>query len=110
MHKTIRPALFGQRAWGSSFLLIDYLSEHPLTEDCKLLELGCGWGVVSDYAASQLGIKATGMDIDDKVLPYIDTLAATNDSRIKSLHASIAELNDKKLRKLKVLVGAHYCL
>ncbi len=109
MHKTIRPSLFGQRAWGSSFLLIDYLSEHPLTEDCKLLELGCGWGVVSVYAASQLGIKATGMDIDDKVFPYMDTLAATNDCRVKSLHASFAELNDKQLSKFNVLVGADVC-
>lgn len=109
MHKTIRPSLFGQRAWGSSFLLIDYLSEHPLPSDSVMLELGCGWGVVSVYAASQQAIKATGMDIDDKVFPYMETLAATNDCKVKSLHAGFAELDSKQLSKFNVLTGADVC-
>lgn len=109
MHKTIRPSLFGQRAWGSSFLLIDYLIENPLDQDCKLLELGCGWGVVAVHAASQQGVKATGMDIDDKVFPYMETIAATNDCKVKSLHAGFSDLDNKQLSKFNVLVGADVC-
>lgn len=109
MHKSIRPSLFGQRAWGSSFLLVDYLSEHPLAAESKMLELGCGWGVVSVYAASQAGAKATGMDIDDKVFPYMDMLAATNDCKVKSLHAGFAELDHKHLSKFNLITGADIC-
>lgn len=109
MHKTFRPSLFGQRAWGASFLLIDYLTENPLAQQNKALELGCGWGVVSVFCASQLNIKATGMDIDDKVFPYMDTLAATNDCKVRSLHAGFADLGDKQLSRYTVLTGADIC-
>lgn len=109
MHKSIRPSLFGQRAWGASFLLIDYLSENPLNQQQRALELGCGWGVVSVYCASQLQVKSTGMDIDDKVFPYMETLAATNDCKIKRLHMGFADLSEKHLSKFTVLTGADIC-
>jgi predicted nicotinamide N-methyase len=108
MRKSIRPSLFGQRMWGSSFLAIDYLKENPLTENSRLLELGCGWAPIAVYAAS-LGHKAAGLDIDDQVFPYMDVLAQTNDVKVKALHMSFAELDTKQLSKYQVLTGADIC-
>lgn len=108
MRKQIRPSLFGQRMWGSSFLAIDYLKENPITENSRILELGCGWAPIAVYAATQ-GHKATGLDIDDQVFPYMDVLAQTNDVKVKALHMSFAELDAKHLSKYHLLAGADIC-
>lgn len=106
MHKTIRPIVFGHKTWSASFLLIDWLTEHPLPEDCKVLELGCGWAPIAVYCASRQGSKATAMDIDDAVFPYMDMLAGANDCKVKALHAGFADLTEKQLSKFDTLVGA----
>ncbi|MFY9178202.1 MAG: methyltransferase domain-containing protein [Venatoribacter sp.] len=108
MRKSIRPNLFGQKTWASSFLAIDYLQEHPLPKQSKVLELGCGWAPIAVYCAQQ-GCKATGMDIDEQVFPYMDVLANTNDVKVKALHSSFAELSPKQLAKFDALVGADIC-
>lgn len=108
MRKHIRPSLFGQRTWGSSFLAIDYLLAHPLPEASRVLELGCGWAPIAVHCATA-NHKATGMDIDDLVFPYMDVLATTNDVKVKALHMGFAELSEKQLGKFDVLVGADIC-
>lgn len=109
MRKHIRPSEFGQKTWGASFLAIDWLTEHPLTAATPLLELGCGWAPIALYASSQQQAKATGMDIDDQVFPYMDLHAEINNCRVRALHASFAELTLKQLSKFSILIGADIC-
>ena len=47
-----QPSLHGQKVWRSSFLLMDYLEQHGLTMRARVLELGCGWGLVGIYCPS----------------------------------------------------------
>lgn len=109
MRKSIRPSEFGQKTWGSSFLAIDWLQENPLPAATTLLELGCGWAPIAIYAASQQQAKATGMDIDDQVFPYMDLHAEINDCRVKALHSPFSDLDNKQLSRFKVLAGADIC-
>lgn len=109
MRKSIRPSEFGQKTWGSSFLAIDWLKENPLAASTRLLELGCGWAPIAIYAASQQQAKATGMDIDDQVFPYMDLHAEINECRVKALHSSFADLSSKQLAKFDMLIGADIC-
>lgn len=109
MRKHIRPSEFGQKTWGSSFLAIDWLHENPLPAATRLLELGCGWAPIAIYAASQQHAKATAMDIDDHVFPYMDLHAEINECKVKALHASFADLTDKQLAKFDALAGADIC-
>ena len=37
----------GHKLWGSSLVLMDYLSEFSLPQGARTLELGCGWGALS---------------------------------------------------------------
>ena len=109
MRKNIRPSEFGQKTWGASFLAIDWLQENPLPKHTRLLELGCGWAPIAVYAASQQQIKATGMDIDDSVFPYMDVLAEMNECRVRALHSSYTDLSAEQLQKFTALIGADIC-
>lgn len=109
MRKSIRPSEFGQKTWGSSFLAIDWLAQQNLAADTRLLEIGCGWAPIAIYAASQIGLKATGMDIDDSVFPYMDVHSEMNDCRVKALHSSYADLTSAQLSKYDLLIGADIC-
>lgn len=109
LRKVAQPSVYGHRTWSSSFLLIDWLQAHPLPADSRMLELGCGWAPVAVYCASQQGVKATGLDIDDQVFPFMDMLASANDTRVKALHASFEELTDKQLARFHTLAGADIC-
>ena len=44
--------------------MMDYLSDHPPSENAEALDVGCGWGAVSILLANNLSAKVTALDID----------------------------------------------
>ena len=42
----VRPALHGHKVWPTSFVLLDYLHQRGVAPQARVLELGCGWGLV----------------------------------------------------------------
>ena len=62
-----QPSVHGTRTWGSAYLLMDYLQEHPPAKNRKIMELGCGWGATSVFCAHQFGSKVTAVDLDPAV-------------------------------------------
>ena len=59
----------GSLLWDASVVLAHYVSDHlrPLMQNAKVLELGCGLGLVSTFCAS-LGAHVTATDRDVDVL------------------------------------------
>ncbi|MFT5793211.1 MAG: 2-polyprenyl-3-methyl-5-hydroxy-6-metoxy-1,4-benzoquinol methylase, partial [Saprospiraceae bacterium] len=56
--------LHGNKFWNSSFLIMDYLKKHPLKKGVRVLEIGCGWGLLGIFCARQFDAKVTGIDAD----------------------------------------------
>ena len=109
LKRIAQPSVHGHKTWSSSFLIMDYLQHNPLTAGERVLELGCGWGPASVFCASQQQARVTGLDVDDSVFPYLDMMAATNDCRVRPLHASFGDLKTAQLEKYDCIIGADIC-
>jgi predicted nicotinamide N-methyase len=68
-HEALRPALHGHKVWPSSFVLLDYLYQRGVTPQARVLELGCGWGLVSIFCAKTFQAQVTGLDADAAMFP-----------------------------------------
>ena len=104
-----QPSIHGNKFWGSSYLLMDYLEQEPLPKDSKVLELGCGWGLAGIYCAKQQGAKVTGLDADDAVFPYLQLHAEHNGVEIETRQARFEKLAGKQLAEYDVIIGADIC-
>ena len=83
-------SIHGYKIWNSSLVLIDALKKLNLkfSEDNLILDLGCGWGVLSSYLAMQ-GANVVGVDIDKKVKPYFEFISQLNDVYPKFINDDI---------------------
>ncbi len=68
--KTKVQYLHGNKVWNTSLVLMDMLKDLP-NVNTKILDLGCGWGLLSCYLHKK-GADVTGMDTDISVKPYFD--------------------------------------
>jgi predicted nicotinamide N-methyase len=116
-HKDIRrlkrqfkqPSIHGNKFWGSSYLLMDYLQQNPLAEGAKVLELGCGWGALSIFCAKQFNAQVTALDADPAVFPYLDLHAAHNGVTVNHACRYFEDLTEQHLAEIDVLIGADIC-
>ena len=72
------PSIHGNKVWGSSFVIMDYLIENPIPENKKVLDVGCGWGLTGVFLAKTYNAKVIGMDADPAVAPYLNLHAEIN--------------------------------
>lgn len=116
-HKDIRrlkreghvAEIHGNKFWNSSFLIMDYLKKHPLEKNVRVLEIGCGWGLLGIYCAKQFGAKVTGIDADANVLPYLQLHAELNEVEIEAKRMTFQQLSVEKLKGFDLILGADIC-
>lgn len=116
-HKDIRrlkrqlpPAsIHGNKFWGSSFLLMDYLQKKPPKKGCRVLELGCGWGLAGIFCAKQFKANVTGLDADDAVFPYLHLHAQHNQVTVDTLEQRFEQLTEQQLSEYDLIIGADIC-
>ena len=72
------PSIHGNKIWDSSFVLMDFLRRFPPGEELVMLDVGCGWGVLSCYLAKTFDSAVIGLDADEAVKPYFDFHAEKN--------------------------------
>lgn len=116
-HKDIRrlkkeaeePSIHGNKFWGSSYLIMDYLENNPIKENCRVLELGCGWGLAGIHCAKHFDAKVTGIDADDAVFPYLHLHAQHNDVDVKTQEKYFEKISAKELANYDVIIGADIC-
>lgn len=109
LRKRYQPSIHGHKAWGSSFLLMDYLQHNGIRKGARAAEIGCGWGGLSVYCAKTFNTKMTGIDLDSAVFPYLEVLADLNDVEIRHLQADFAALKAPELKKHRYLFGSDVC-
>ncbi len=101
--------LHGNKFWNSSFLIMDYLKKHPLKKKARVLEIGCGWGLLGLYCAKNFDAKVTGIDADENVLPYLRLHAEINRLKMAGEKKSFQQLTIAYLSKFDIILGADIC-
>ena len=90
--------------------MINYLKENPIDfSGLRILELGCGWGLIGVYLAKNYSCEVTCTDIDHKVLPIVDMHASLNKVLVHTKKASFCDLSQKELENFDILIGAEIC-
>jgi predicted nicotinamide N-methyase len=103
------PSVHGNKHWSSSWLLMDYLKDHPLPEGARVMEIGCGWGLAGIYCAKKFNAIVTGVDIDTAVFPYLHLHATINKVDISTLHKKFIKINKALLQNIDFVIGADIC-
>lgn len=70
---------FGQHGMAALSQLDRMLTMLNPTEGDVVLDMGCGYGLISQYIAEQTGAKVVGVDLSPSAIEYANTLAAKND-------------------------------
>jgi predicted nicotinamide N-methyase len=104
-----QPSIHGNKFWGSTYLLMDYLENHPLAANSKVMELGCGWGLAGIYCAKHHQAEVTAIDADDAVFPYLQLHAQHNDVTITTQQQYFENISREQLAQYDVLIGADIC-
>ena len=103
------PEIHGHKFWNSSFLIMNYLKRNPLPARSRVMEMGCGWGLLGIFCAKNFDARVTGTDADRNVFPFLDLHAKTNGVRVKTEQARFEKLTVERLKKVDVLLGADIC-
>lgn len=103
------PVLHGHQIWQSSFMIMEYLLQHPLAERQQILDLGCGWGLLSIFCAKHFAADVTSVDADEWVFPYLHTHASVNNVQLRTHHGRFAEMTEDQLLTTDILLGGDIC-
>lgn len=103
------PSNHGNKFWTSSWLLMDYFKRRGLPNDSRVMEVGCGWGLLGIYCAKKHGSTVTGVDIDPDVFPYLRLHSEINKVQIATMKKGFNGLTISHLKNVDVLMGSDIC-
>ena len=104
-----RPGLHGGRVWKSTFWLMDYLAGDPVAPGERVIEIGCGWGLLGIYCAKAFKSRVLSTDADADVFPYLDAHARLNGVSVETEQVRFEAMTDSHLARCDVLLGADIC-
>ena len=116
-HKEIRrlkrdghiAEIHGNKFWNSSFLIMDYLRQHPIPRSTRVLEIGCGWGLLGLFCSKKFSCHVHGIDADENVLPYLDLHARENNIKMTAEKKKFEQLTIAYLSQFNLILGADIC-
>lgn len=103
------PSLHGTQIWRSSLLLMEYLAIHRLTAGQRVLEVGCGWGLLGIFCAKHFPVNVLLTDADPRVFPYAHEHADLNDVRVGTKAIRFDGISEGFLEDQDVILGADVC-
>jgi predicted nicotinamide N-methyase len=109
LRKLYQPSIHGHKSWGSSFLMMDYLTHHGIRRGAKAMEVGCGWGGISVFCAHHFKAKMTAVDLDPTVFPYVDVLAELNAVEVQNHTADLTKIKAADIGDQRYLLGSDIC-
>ena len=109
LEKEYIPANYGHQVWDASWLLIDYLSQTTGLSGKNIMDLGCGWGLPGIYCAKTWSAFVTGVDVDDRVQPYLNLMAAINHVQVDFLNLGFHQIEGDLLNRTDIIIGSDIC-
>ncbi len=77
------PEIHGDKIWYYSYFIMDHLLKNLITQKSKVIEIGCGWGMVSLFCTKEFDSIVIGVDADSNVIPLLQVHAKKNEVKIK---------------------------
>jgi predicted nicotinamide N-methyase len=103
------PEIHGDKVWFSSYFIMDWLDANVPAPRSKILEIGCGWGLLGMYCAKNFKSKVLATDADANVFPLLQLHAEANDIKIKTKVSRYEDLKPALLAKQDLVLGADIC-
>jgi predicted nicotinamide N-methyase len=103
------PSIHGNKVWGSSFVIMDYLIENPIPNNKKVLDVGCGWGLTGVVLAKTYNAQVIGMDADPTVAPYLKLHAEINGVDVSFEKKRFQQVNSADFTNVHTVIGADIC-
>ena len=83
----VHPDVFPPHFTISTKILLDFINELDLTNK-SILELGCGSGIISLFAAYKGGV-VTASDINPTAIDFLNTAASKNELKVNALFSDL---------------------
>jgi predicted nicotinamide N-methyase len=109
MAKADSPEIHGDKVWFSSYFIMDFLDANPPAPKTRIMEIGCGWGLLSMYCTKNFKARALGVDADKNVFPFLELHAGRNDVKVKTKASRFENLKPKLLAKQDMILGGDIC-
>jgi predicted nicotinamide N-methyase len=106
LHQT---SIHGNKLWSSSWVLMDFLGRQKIPPGLRIMDVGCGWGLLGIYCAKKIGAEVTPVDSDPEVFPFLDLHAEINKVKITKMKRGLGGLTVGDLKGFDILVGADIC-
>ena len=103
------PTIHGNKVWNSSWVVMDYLQYQGLPMGTRVMEIGCGWGLVGIYCARRYGARVVGVDADAAVFPYLQLHAKVNGVEVETRCRRFEDLGPDDFADLDILIGTDIC-
>lgn len=107
--KNSNHAAHGNKNWRSSFVLMDYLTNDPPQSGEKILDIGCGWGLVSIFLSKNFNNEVHSIDIDPSVVPFFSLQTSINKTDTSIKIKNFTEYTKTKISEYGLIVGADIC-
>ncbi len=102
-------SIHGNKYWHSTSLMLDYLQAFPPQDGCRILEIGCGWGISGIYCAKQHQAHVVALDADDAVFPYLHYHAALNGVAITTVKKRYDQVTKAMLADFDMVIASDIC-
>jgi predicted nicotinamide N-methyase len=103
------PEIHGDKVWFSSYFIMDWLDANPPRPRSRILEIGCGWGLLGMYCARNFKANVTATDADPNVFPLLELHAEANDVKLKTKVSRYEDLKPALLAKQHLVLGGDIC-
>ncbi|MFT5481754.1 MAG: putative nicotinamide N-methyase [Halieaceae bacterium] len=104
-----QPSLHGTKVWRSCYAMMEYLEQNPIDMGAQVMDVGCGWGVLSAYFAVRFKAQVLAVDADADLEYFVALHAEMNDVELDFVAARFQQLRRADFTGIDLLVGTDIC-